>query len=257
MKHLGKLAILGAVLAASAPLALADNIGSWATNGTNPGSPLDVNTVTTYLGMSSHIFGNTAPFSPDLPVFTFAQATGGGLVGGQGTIGSDFNLGNGAAPWAPALPNSTWVGITATAAPNSNIANNIAQGYYVFQSTINEAGAWSGSLNIAADDTVEVFLNGVLVSGGGFANLGNDTTCTASEPDCTADDPLSISGVGSEVLTFVVAQAGNESVAGDPSGLNYNGVITSSAIPEPNSLILLGSGLMSAAGMVIRRRRSA
>jgi PEP-CTERM motif len=256
MKHLGTLAILGAVLTASAPFALADNIGSYATGAGNV-IATDVNTATTYLGFSSHTFGNTAPFTPDLPVFTFAQATG-ALAAGQGTIGTTFNLGAGAPPWAAPLANSTWIGITANAEPNGNIANNIAQGYYVFQSTIQEAGAWSGSISIASDDDMEVFLNGVLVPGGGFQSLGADGQCApaAGGSDCTADESLAISGTGNEVLTFVVAQAGNEN-ASDPSGLNYGGVVTSSAIPEPNSLMLLGTGLMSAAGMVIRRRRSA
>ncbi|HEX7159131.1 MAG TPA: PEP-CTERM sorting domain-containing protein, partial [Edaphobacter sp.] len=115
-------------------------------------------------------------------------------------------------------------------------------------------GFYSGTLNVEADDTTEVFLNGVLLIPDGA--LGGDGHCADALPNCSAVDSITLHGVslsGINTLTFVVQQAGDQS-SGDPSGLDFNASLTQ--VPEPGSLMLLGTGLVGSAGMLLRRKRA-
>ena len=110
---------------------------------------------------------------------------------------------------------------------------------------------------MAADDTVAVFLNGLQLSN--FGTIGGDTQCADGPPNCRAGESTEIffssstpgfNNDGFNLLQFVVDQSGS-----NYQGLDYVGSVTST--PEPNTLLLLGTGLIGSAGALFRKMRRA
>jgi hypothetical protein len=238
MKYLGKFTILGAVLAASTTLANASPIqlGSYATGSSSHG---DTNSALTLTGVD----------------LTGTKPTGLGTLVSPGS-GTTHTL-NPNGVWASPLSNSTWVGEASTAGPGGSV--NPAYGYYEFTTTFDAtAGTYNGTLDVLADDTVEVLLNGNLLIP--FGALGNDTLCAQYAPGCQTNTetslPLTDLSLGaSNTLEFIVEQAGTMSgiPGSDPSGIDFSASLSPTVTPEPSSLFLLGTGLLGACGIVRRK----
>ena len=156
--------------------------------------------------------------------------------------------------WAAPLAGSSWISFTNTGNPSSAGFTVLPNGTAVtFSQTFNLSGTITGAtLDVLADDTASVWLNGVELASG---NLGGSyPTCSSLPIGCLT----STMGVfnfaelqpylqdGTNTLSFVVYQEARSSY-----GLDYAGTVTST--PEPGSLMMLGMGLMGIA-LTARRR---
>lgn len=206
------------ILVFASTFAIADSIqlGSYATGASAMGN---ANTALNFAGFSAT---STSPSSGTASTFTL----------------------NPGITWGAALPNSTWVGSTATSGPGSAV--NPALGYYTYTTTFNGSAAnlYSGSISVMADDTAEVLLNGSLVFS--FGLLGANSHCAAGSPSCSIASTIGFSNAsllnGLNNLTFVVQQAGN--VGGvDPSGLDFDATLSSGSVPEPSTMTLMALGI--------------
>ena len=96
-----------------------------------------------------------------------------------------------------------------------------------------------------------------------FTTTANGTTLSfiissLTMVDLSTPNFLNLAGNGTFTETGRTNTTGNFTLTSSTTGLtSFQLVGNAAATPEPNSLMLLGTGLISTAGMLVRRRRAA
>ena len=186
-------------------------------------------------------------------------ATDGGIgavmYGGVGSTFGYFNINQISATGAPILAQ----GNLATTSVNVNSSNAATITVYITEQGLT---APVGSTNFLSAFTQNNFFGNVLsvVESTLYSStnqlyagtqMGTATFTTPGPTTATSNYNVGTSGLYSETAVYVVTVGSGGGTAND----TINITAAAAATPEPSSLMMLGTGLMSAAGMMIRRRK--
>ena len=208
--------VLGGIVSAHASPIL---LGSYGSSAVNPGF---ANTATVYDPLASTVnTGSNATF--------------------------DISAGS---TWHAPTGNSSYVSYNAMTGPTSGLV--APNGTYVYTTTFNISStdvADLGTLTVLADDTVSVFLNNSLIlqSAGPMGPNNSYSMCSDVGPNCLTPFTFTFTGLteGLNELTFDVEQ-----VNGSSEGLDFSGSLADpSAVPEPFTLALFGTGMLGLLGL--------
>ncbi len=170
----------------------------------------------------------------------------------DGSVQNSYNVGTGNV-WASPIGSSSWVSLSPDAFPGGSFVP--PNGSYIYGTAFNTSlglgDAAFGVIQVLADDTASVYFNGDLLLAAAAANPAPH--CTVGKPNCATPVSVYLPSAdfrnGQNILAFVVNQD-----FGSATGVDFAGSVTTT--PEPGSLILLGTDLMSGAGAFLRRLRS-
>lgn len=191
-------------------------------------------------------------------IFTIELAS----VGTLANSGQTSSLGTTAqiAPnvgWSNALGSSSWISFAKTGDPNAPGYFQVSDGTVVsfFDHFFMPGTASSGWLEVMADDSTSVILNGVTLVYEASTTNNNYRTCSDFGIGCRGayliNLPANLLITGDNLLEFQVVQR-----AGSSFGLDYYGQIIDpvpASVPEPATLPMLITGLAAFAGTVRRK----